>query len=304
MADRLAWLATTAALCACGPRAAHLDEPTLAAAGIHRLRLATGDAHGLSGLAVDADGALWTVAERARAAFRIVLDRSTDPPTVASLARWPVRGLPAGRELESLAIEADGTFVVGVEGTPVGAVEALRLVRGNGWLEVSGPPLGYDADALGLADAADDVGDNHGVEGACATAASGPVLAVEVAGHDAVGRWAPLVRPAAGLVQRVRLTSDKGKLSALDCWQDGDRVRVVAIERHFAVTRVLGFELGDGPELATTVLRDLAPALRGALNLEGLVRLPDGHLVAVVDNHYGHLTGPDELLWLEPIAGW
>jgi len=36
--------------------------------------------------------------------------------------------------------------------------------------------------------------------------------------------------------------------------------------------------------------------LRGALNLEGLARLPDGRVVAVVDNQYRTITGPDELL--------
>ena len=98
-------------------------------------------------------------------------------------------------------------------------------------------------------------------------------------------------------VQRLALTTTTGKLSALDCWRDGARTWAVAVERHFAVTRLLRFELGGADATITPeVLLDLGPILRGSLNLEGLVRLPDGRLVAVVDNQYRTITGPDELL--------
>ncbi|MBZ0233767.1 MAG: hypothetical protein K8M05_15675, partial [Deltaproteobacteria bacterium] len=99
---------------------------------------------------------------------------------------------------------------------------------------------------------------------------------------------------------RVRLRTATGKLAGLDCWRDGDVVRAVAIERHFEVTELVAFDLPPAgaavTDLTTALALDLGPALRGALNLEGIVRFPDGRVVAVVDNQYKKITGPDELL--------
>ena len=309
---RQPWPAIALALIACARRPPPVPEG-LAAQGVHRITVDTGDAHGLSGLALAPDGALWTVAERSAAAFRVELDTSRAPPAVRAIARWPVVGLPAGEELEALAALPDGTMLAGTEGSAQGVVHAYRLAPADGRLEVRGGPIALAADVLGV-----DAGANHGAEGACAIAGT-IVLAIEATGRDAGGRWAPVAlvadRPdgAAPTIARVRLTTDTGKLSGLDCWRDGERLRVIAIERHFAVTRVLGFELPvsaataeapPAPTLTPTVLIDLAPVLHGSLNLEGLVRLPDGHLVAVVDNQYGRLTGPDELLWLAAVPAW
>ncbi len=293
------------ALVACGPRTPRVPDD-LADQGVHRIRLDTGDAHGLSGLALAPDGALWTVAERASAAFRIELDVERVPPTVRAIERWPLIGLPGGEDLEALAVLDDGALLLGTEGGARGRVHARTAVRAGDHLELRGEPVALTAAELGV-----DAGGNHGIEGACALPGLA-VLAVEATERDADGRWAPviLVRDAAGavpsppVVRRLRLTTDTGKLSGLDCWRQGDRRRAIAIERHFAVTRILAFELdGDGP-IIPTVVRDLGPVLRGALNLEGLVRLPDGHLVAVVDNQYGRLTGPDELIWLADVPSW
>lgn len=295
------------ALLGCGHRTPAVP-PDLAAHGLHRIKLDVGGAHGLSGLALAADGALWTIAERASAAFRIELDLAASPPTVRSIQRWPVVGLPAGEELESLATLPGGALLIGTEGTDARRVHAHRLEPVGARLEVRGSAITLTADQLGV-----DAGGNHGVEGACAVPGL-TALAIEAAAKDDAGRWAPLVTIADGAdaaprVHRLRLTSGKGKLSALDCWRDGERSRAIAIERHFAVTRVLAFDLPAGGADATdagpivpTVVRDLAPVLRGSLNLEGLVRLPDGHLIAVVDNQYGRLTGPDELIWMGDVV--
>ena len=278
----------------------------LAGQGVHRLALATGDAHGLSGLALATDGALWTVAERSAAAFRIDLDLDLGdrPPTVTKVERHPVVGLPDGEELESLATVAGGALLAGTEGRADQVVHAYRLEPDGERLEVRGAPITLGADLLGVA-----AGGNHGIEGACAVPGT-TVLAIEATGRDADGRWAPIVTiaadaPAAPRVHRLRLTTATGKISALDCWLDDGRLRVIAIERHFEVTRILGFDVGAGPgPIVPTVLVDLGPILHGSLNLEGLVRLADGHLIAVVDNQYGRLTGPDELLWFAAIPTW
>jgi hypothetical protein len=296
------------AAAACGHGAPRVPGD-LAERGLFRIPLATGDAHGLSGLTVADDGALWTIAERSRAAFRIELDVASTPPRVRSLRRWPVVGLPRGAELESIGTLPGGAFLVGTEGGK--GVHAFRLEPAGERLEVRGEPLALGARELGVR-----AGGNHGLEGACAVPGL-TVLAVEATGSDRAGRWAPVITIADGgapVVHRLRLTSGSGKLSALDCWRDGDRVRVLALERHFEVTRILAFELSaaddddggprGGSAITPTLVRDLEPVLHGALNLEGLVRLPDGHLLAVVDNQYGGLSGPDELVWLADLPRW
>lgn len=273
---------------ACGSRGPGLDRER-AAAVFTRVAVDTGGVHGLSGLAVDRDGRLWTVAERGAAAFAITLDGG-----VAITRRHPIVGLPAGEDLEAVAVADGGGLWLGTEGRDRGVARVFHAARAGDGFAIDRPAIELRADAVGV-----DLGANHGAEGVCA--AGGQIfVAIETAGRDGDGRWAPVVAidPVTGeqRVRRLRLTSDTGKLAALDCWRDGDRVRGWAIERHFAVTRVLAFDLDGEGAIAPTVLVDLGPVLRGSLNLEGLARLPDGRPVAAVDNQYRTITGPDEVL--------
>lgn len=277
------------------PRATPPVPADLAARGVVRIPVDTGDAHGLSGLALADDGALWTIAERSHAAFRIELDTSVTPPVVRAIRRVDVTGLPRGAELESIAALPGGAFLVGTEGGR--GLHAFRLEPDGDRLAVRGPSIDLTSRDVGVK-----AGGNRGLEGACAVPGLA-LLAVEATGDDRAGRWAPLIVVSDGgatIVRRLRLTTGTGKLSSLDCWPTEAGVRAVAIERHFEVTRVLAFDLdvaGTG-DVTPTLVRDLAPDLHGALNLEGIVRLPDGHLITVVDNQYGGLRGPDELVWL------
>ncbi len=227
------------ALVACGSRGPGIDRER-AAATFTRVAIDTGGDHGLSGLAVDAGGTMWTVAER-------------------------------------------------------GVARVFHLVRQGDALVATGAPIELRQAEVGV-----EIGANHGAEGVCG-AGDVVAIALETAGGSGAQRWAPIVSVdvagGARRVQRVALTTTTGKLSALDCWRDGARTWAVAVERHFAVTRLLRFELGGADATITPeVLLDLGPILRGSLNLEGLVRLPDGRLAAVVDNQYRTITGPDELL--------
>jgi len=291
----LAAVAGLAALVACGSRGPGIDRER-AAATFTRVAIDTRGDHGLSGLAVDAGGTMWTVAERGAVALAITLDGDR-----ATAVRYPVRGVPADEDLEAVAIAADGLWV-GTEGRERGVARVFHLVRQGDALVATGAPIELRQAEVGV-----EIGANHGAEGVCG-AGDVVAIALETAGGSGAQRWAPIVSVdvagGARRVQRVALTTTTGKLSALDCWRDGARTWAVAVERHFAVTRLLRFELGGADATITPeVLLDLGPILRGSLNLEGLVRLPDGRLVAVVDNQYRTITGPDELLvFAAPLA--
>ena len=295
MRRALAAVAGLAALVACGSHGPGIDRER-AAATFTRVAIDTRGDHGLSGLAVDAGGTMWTVAERGAVALAITLDGDR-----ATAVRYPVRGVPADEDLEAVAIAADGLWV-GTEGRERGVARVFHLVRQGDALVATGAPIELRQAEVGV-----EIGANHGAEGVCG-AGDVVAIALETAGGSGAQRWAPIVSVdvagGARRVQRVALTTTTGKLSALDCWRDGARTWAVAVERHFAVTRLLRFELGGADATITPeVLLDLGPILRGSLNLEGLVRLPDGRLVAVVDNQYRTITGPDELLvFAAPLA--
>lgn len=263
-------------------------------AGLVAITLDT--APGLSGLARADDGALWTVAERAATAYQITLDAANPPrPTVRAV---PVDGVPAGRDLEAIAALGGDRFALGVEAqTTGGQAEVLHAALRGGRLLVDQVTTITSAE-VGVA-----ITDNRGSEGLCGR---GRVVlaAIESVGEDAGGRWSPLVVITEGrvtAVHRLRLTSETGKISGLDCAVDGAAADVLAIERHFAVTRLVRVRVdlaAAGGDLRPTVAVDLAPTLRGEKNLEGVATLADGRVVVVVDNQYKTITGPSELLVL------
>jgi hypothetical protein len=122
-------------------------------------------------------------------------------------------------------------------------------------------------------------------------------------------RFAPVARidPATGAATpyRVELSSNKGKISSLDCRARGDSIEVLAIERHFEVSRILGFSVprngpASGAMLPSRIVTDLVPYTNGnKRNFEGIAWLDEKHVALIVDNHYGRVTGPNELLRLE-----
>jgi hypothetical protein len=149
---------------------------------------------------------------------------------------------------------------------------------------------------------------NKGAEGACGFG-DDVIVGIETAGTLPDGkRFAPIARLRGDAVTfaKVMLTSETGKLSALDCTIDPDgTAHVWAIERHFDVCHILRFDLPLGATQVTPrITLDLGPAVRGTtLNMEGIVQLHDGRLVAINDNDYGGITDPNELFIFEPGAG-
>jgi hypothetical protein len=131
------------------------------------------------------------------------------------------------------------------------------------------------------------------------------MIAIEAVGTLPDGaRYAPIARLRGETltIYRVRLTTQRGKLSSLDCKIAPDgTAHVWAIERHFGVSRVLRFDLPPtASDITPIVDEDLAPVINDTLNLEGIAELPDGRLVIINDNQGSRVEGPTELLVLRP----
>lgn len=285
--DRRVLLAWTA-LVACGKPSIDGDRTR----GLFT-RVIVETAHGLSGLAADDTGGIWTVAERAERVYRIVLDAELAP----TVETFVVDGVPPGTDLEGIAVLGGGQLALGTEGREGGVATVLTAERRGARIAVTGA-IELPASLVGIP-----LAPNHGAEGVCG-AGDTVVAAIEGAGASGGQRWAPVVRIERGApvrTHRVWLTTATGKLSGLDCAVASDgTVTVWAVERHFEVTRLVTFVLppvGHGSDAITPrVELDLGHVLRGALNLEGIARLPDGRLVVVVDNQWKTITGPSELL--------
>lgn len=285
---KTAALAIACSLVACGR-----DRHEVVRETDHYARIVVDTAPGLSGLAAEPDGALWTIAERDARAYRIVLTDGS--PTVQA---FPIEGVPPRTDLEGIAWLGGGRFALGTEGHDAGQATVLLAEHRGDTLAVTGT-IALTQAQVGITLAA-----NHGAEGLCGEGDT-IVVAIEGAGTTGKTRWAPVVRVDQGVparTYRVALTSPTGKLSGLDCRTAPDgSITVWAIERHFEVTKLLAFTLPAGTqgsdEVEPKVLVDLGPVLRGSLNLEG-VAVAGGRFVAVVDNQWRTITGPSELLVL------
>lgn len=291
MSTKLLVLAAALAA-ACGPSAPVARERPAAAPFVE---VPIDTAHGLSGLAVDERDRLWTVAERAHRAYRISLDPR---PLVEELR---VDGVPPDTDLEGIAVLGGDRFALGTEGR-IGGIATVLLAELRGRALVVTDMLNLPAEPIGIS-----LAPNHGAEGVCG-AGETLLVAIESAGETDGRRWAPIVRLEGGAIARTYrlwLTSSTGKISGLDCQLAPDgAIHAWAIERHFEVTRILSFTLpaGGADEVAPRAVLDLAPFLHGRLNLEGIARMSDGRLIAVVDNQWKTITGPSELLVLPPGA--
>ena len=247
-------------------------------------------AHGLSGLSVADDGALWTVAERARTAYRIVLDGDQ----VASIEPIAIDGVPDELDLESIEAASDTVFLLGTEGNGTAAAQVWIADRAGGRMVARATPTSVDP-------ATHVIDPNHGVEGICGDEQTGAVALETVI--DEGGRrlgQVDLRRDGAVTAQRVVMTSETGKIAGIDCEVAADRVDVLAIERHFEVTRIIRFTLrGEAGPVPAEVVRDLADLAKGR-NFEGLARLPDGRIALVTDNQWKRIEGPSQLVLLPP----
>src|SRR5687768_8491071 len=89
-------------------------------------RVAVATAPGLSGLAADDAGGLWTVSERGGRAYRISLD-AEDRPTIET---FTIEGHDlAELDLEAIAVLGGGKFAFGTEGRVPGVATVLLAER-------------------------------------------------------------------------------------------------------------------------------------------------------------------------------
>ena len=217
---------------------------------------------GLSGLTVDDEGALWSVAERPAALVRlrdnhrVLLTLPGEPESVA----WTPTGFWIGTE-QSTARTED----VLVRVSDHGAILEQRSYTYEG---VTPKP-------------------NHGLEGICMRGDD-----VVVAGEDArPGRDAPIAA-VPGDTDWLRLHSDTGKVSALACTE----THLYAIERHYEVLHLL---VAPWSDLSDTTLIPVPEGARGTkVNYEGLA-LQGGRALLLSDNQGASVDGPTVLLSLE-----
>jgi hypothetical protein len=243
---------------------------------------------GMSDLSIDDRGVMWSLAERDRQVLEIELGKL---PRV----HW-LEGVPDGIDTEAIAWLGDGRFAIGTEGNEAAtaAVMFAELKHDDRLVVVRTRAL--SSEDLGVT-----ITDNHGIEAMCANGPDEILAATESVGKLPDGtRYSALARLRGDSITltKVRLTSRVGKLSALYCTFEPDgTAQVIAIERHYSVSRILTFTAKPGDaEVTPRIELDLSPILRDSLNLEGIVRMPDGRLVAINDNQGKGTKGGTELL--------
>ncbi|MFN0251435.1 MAG: esterase-like activity of phytase family protein [Kofleriaceae bacterium] len=242
-------------------------------------------AHGLSGLAADDQGRLWTVAERDAKAYRVTLDAALVP----ALETFAVTGVPGDTDLEGIEELGGDRMAFGTEGR-VDGVATVLLGRISGNSIMIDQTIQLTAEQIGIA-----MKKNHGAEGICGRGDT-LLVAIEGAGEDAGKRWAPVLRIENGqLVRRHRvwLTSKSGKLSGLDCTVAPDgTITAWAIERHFEVTKILALTVPVGEaDITPRVALDIGDVIDSKRNLEGIAQLPDGRVVTESDNQWRTIEG-------------
>lgn len=256
---------------------------------------------GTSDLSLDDHGHMWSIAERDREIDEIAL---TEAPLGVTITKHLLDGVPDGLDTEALAWLGEGTFAIGTEGQddPTASVMHGQL-QPNGRITVT-PEMALTSEQLGVA-----LTVNHGAEGMCGHGDDLIVGIESFATLPSGSRWSPLVRIHAGrviAVQRVMLTSDHGKISALSCTFAADGTAdVIAIERHFGVSRIITFTspaaAGDiTPKIALDLWEIVRDRYHEKLNLEGIVKLADGRWVMVNDNQGATVDGPTKLFVFHP----
>lgn len=271
------------------------DAPRPDPPGVERVELQLEGVDGLSGLALDGDGALWAVPEESRVLVRI-------DPTTGETEQHPIAGCPATLELEALTWIEGRRFAAGTETAEDRSEDALLVLEVQDEAVQSEPDVTCPYEELwsmrGVA--------NRGIEGLCHVDGHFIVASELVATEDGA-RFAPVGHYNRSDEQwtpyRLRLSSAEGKLSALVCRPAPGGVLVYAVERHFGVSHLLRFVVpfeGSGGDITPELVLDLDELFSETiLNFEGIAFMPDGRLALISDNFWRERTGPSFLVQLD-----
>ena len=255
------------------------------------------DVVGLSGLTRDEHGALWAPGEDGETVLRI------DPDSFA-VTHYAVIGGPPETDLEALAW-VDGTrFVLGTETQEKGR---LRDVILDGRLDQGRfvvAPIGH----LDYARWHRSAPKNHGIEGICHVDGV-LVLATELVDDQRGRRWAPVgmfdPKIQTWTAHRVALTSEDGKLAAIDCRLVDGSIEALAVERHYGVSRLLRFKIPQGVEpqwIEPVMAADLSKGISPLPNFEGLAWMEDGSAVILTDNRHRVFAREPSRLYFIPAS--
>lgn len=282
-----------------------------------RWSLEVGTMSGFSSLGRDPGGALWSTPENGE--FLVPVELTSGAPGVAGPALG-IAGVPPGWDVESLAWLEDGRVALGTETQEDGRTQDAVLIarrQGNSLRVEDRILLPYGLWNMRARR-------NRGIEGLCRVGRH-LVAGVEsvwqhegrrlapVAVYDlAAETWSPL---------SVELTTPTGRLSAVACRPipmaasgrtsarpEVAALEVLAIERHFEVARIVRFEIppgrpaGPSPSIRVDVVADLTTLLEDRPNPEGIeLYAGTDRLVVMIDNNYGGIRGPTEVLVLRRV---
>lgn len=257
---------------------------------------------GLSALSRAADGSLWAVPERQDHLLRLGIE---DGKIAAKIL--PLRGKPAGLDAEGLAMWGAGQFAIATEGHG-GDRESDAVLLGHLTAEAAqiDERLEIPYSRWGIRGES-----NRGLEGLCW--AGRLWVAAETVISDERGRWAPLARredDGRWSVARLRLTSQRAKISALACRKlEGGETELWAIERHYGTARWLRAVVPPQlpAEITASVHADLAKPLAAVYgqvpNVEGIAADPEDPAAAwlITDNSQGGaVVVPAALVRVQP----
>lgn len=277
-------------MAACGTSGAPASVDR-AGPALQRVDLGTGH-RGLSGLTRGERGRLWAVSERGGWLLGFAPDGHDQ-------VSFHIRGVTGDFDLESLAWLGGDRFAVGTEGHADGrASDAILVVEIAGAAAYITDRIALDYGRLAIA-----AKGNQGIEGLCAVegvllgAFETPVIE---GGHRAARIARIVAADESWIALSVSLTSETGKISALDCRRRGAGLEVLAVERHFEVARILHFvvpdDLAEGAVLRPRIAADLNGVRRASDNPEGIVWIDDRTAYLILDNNFGSDVGPTELL--------
>lgn len=251
------------------------------------------DISGLSGLTTDGEGHLWAVSERDLTLVEV------EDQKVIRRVQIDMKG--EAMDFESITWLSGDTFALGTERDSARRNDDIVILKVSGDVaqETRRHRVSYD-NAGGPAEK------NRGLEAICKLDSTTVLVGSEKVVERDGARLAPIWRLDLATGEQsqgwLTLSSDKGKLAGLTCAAGGGGFQAYGVERHFGIMRIISFKVPlvglPTTPINPTVRTDLASFLEGSPNLEGITKVPNGMVWLVVDNAYGRIMGPNEIIRL------